>query len=594
MLTPEGEDRLLVRVNDDLAVFEEPPVTARDFVMSDDMAAQGEYAWPGVVDELDAIFGRNPLLLSENQEAVLEWAIGAGKSWLVSMAFSYMVYWTLNLKNPQDFFGLSPGSTIVWLNQSINEMQAKRVVFHEVRERFLQAPWFVRRSYLPDPMIRSELRFPKSVVVFPGSSSLTFPAGYNLLGGVLDEAAWFTEPLPGEENLREEPADVIYNSMLRRVRSRFGSRGLLLKISSPRYDEDYIERSYRFAMFGDPDNDVPKPERVYASRKALWDTKPGPERDPETGKWKPWRFVPFKHARRKPDGTEDVLFEMMLPDVFLPDFQKNPEKALRDLAAIASKRGFGFYWDPDIVNRPWQGLGTSGYDPARQHPFDALNRLDDTFRWEETDPDLLAHAHVDLALTRDAAGLAVGHVAQEIVIAGEVKPVIKVDVMLELKAPAGGEIDFQEVRNLLYVLRDRGIPLVFVTFDGFQSADSLQQLRKHGMEAEVLSVDADMIGYDTFKEAVYQGRLWYYRYLPLYQCVKSLIVLRGRKVDHTTTGKKDVTDAVAGICRTLTERWMVQQKAAVGRAPTRMVAAVAGGRASRHGGRRSGYERGPF
>ncbi len=66
-----------------------------------------------------------------------------------------------------------------------------------------------------------------------------------------------------------------------------------------------------------------------------------------------------------------------------------------------------------------------------------------------------------------------------------------------------------------------------------------------------------------FKEAVNEARLDYYRYKPMHECAKSLI-LAGAKVDHRRGGKKDVTDALAGICRTLTERWMVAQPPASG------------------------------
>jgi hypothetical protein len=167
----------------------------------------------------------------------------------------------------------------------------------------------------------------------------------------------------------------------------------------------------------------------------------------------------------------------------------------------------------------------------------------------------VVHAHVDLSLSRDCTGLAIGYVHRSTIIAGEIKPVIVVDLMLELRAPAGAQIDFQEVRNLIYAVRDRGFPITFVTFDGYMSADSIQQFNKRRIEAGVLSVDRDLVSYNTLKECVHEGRLDYYQYQPFYDCVRSLVLVKGKKVDHVKAGKKDVTDAVAAICRTLTERW---------------------------------------
>jgi hypothetical protein len=536
------------------AAFEDPPVTIREFVTLPEYGNHAAVTWPAIVDELEAIFGVDPVRFA-HQEAVLEFAIGGGKSHLTSMAFTYMVYWALNLRDPQRYLGLAPGSTIVWLNQSITEDQARRVVFHEVRERILQSPWFLTKKYLPDTRVRSELRFPKHIVVFPGSSSLTFPAGYNLLGGVLDEAAWF-DPLQASGGDRaEDPADVIYESMLRRVRSRFGDRGVVLAISSPRHASDFIERRYQLVQFGDPDRDLPPPARAYASRKALWETKPGPERDPETGRWQPWDLVPFRQEIERPDGTREVVFELKIPHSLVPDFRSNPEHAKRDLAAIASHSGVGFFWDPEIVWRPGAVPGVPGYNPSRSHPVTPEGQLADWFRPPTTLNSAVVHAHVDLSLSRDCTGLAIGHVHRSTIIAGEVKPVIVVDLMLELRAPAGAQIDFQEVRNLIYAVRDRGFPIKFVTFDGYMSADSIQQFNKRRIEAEVLSVDPDLVSYDTFKECVHEGRLDYYQYRPFYDCVRSLVLVKGKKVDHVKAGKKDVTDAVAAICRTLTERW---------------------------------------
>ncbi len=663
-------------------------------------------------------------------------------SFLTSMAFCYMVYWTLNLRDPQTYFGLAPGSHIVWLNQSINESQARRVVFHEVRERIIQAPWFRTHGYMPNPRVKSELLFPKGIVIFPGNSSLTFPAGYNVLGGVIDEAAWFTEPIPGSE--REDPASAIYDSILRRIKSRFGNRsGLLLAISNPRHEDDFIERSYRFARFGDPERGIPPPPRTYASYAALWHSKPGPQRDDATGKWVPWRFVMFRQIAH--DGS--VAFSMDIPDVFLDDFRKNPEKAKRDLAAIASKKGVGYFWDPDIVWRARMTPDQPGFDPSMKHPLDAHGHFFEWFRWPLDRPGV-CHAHVDLALTRDRAGLAVGHIGGVRDVAGEKRPVIDLDLMLEIAAPHGGQIDFQHVRNVLYTMIGRGFPIKYVTFDGWQclaegtliacldgkdrpietltkptwvyawdgkdlvpslarptrqtgekvpvlrvtldngeairvtanhpfllrsgeyrradmlvpedslmplnrriiwsvaaladpakrvrmaegrwgrrvranhrvvsvkpdgtadvydievpgthcfalaagvlvhnSVDSIQQLNKRGIEAEVMSVDRDTAAYDTFYDAAHEARLNYYAYLPMYECVKSLVLVRGRKVDHTIDGKKDVTDAVAGVCQTLTERWLVGVIPAAGTTPTPVSASLRRGRVvGRPSGRRA-------
>jgi hypothetical protein len=57
----------------------------------------------------------------------------------------------------------------------------------------------------------------------------------------------------------------------------------------------------------------------------------------------PWGF---RQELERPDGTRDVVFELKVPHSLVPDLRSNPEHAKRDLAAIASQSGVGFFWDP--------------------------------------------------------------------------------------------------------------------------------------------------------------------------------------------------------------------------------------------------------
>ncbi len=551
--------------------FEERPVTIGQFIYMEEYANQGRWVWPAVGSELENIFGRELATRFDHQEAILKWARGAGKSWGVSMMFAYLLYWLLNLKDPQGYFGLAPGSKIVLLNQSINELQARRVIFTEIKNRVEQTPWFKAHGYVPNPKVQSELQFPKGVIVFPGTSSLTFPQGYHVFGGAVDEAAFFLEKgvvVAGMDDERADPADVIYDTILRGITSRFGGHGLLAAISNPSHGQDFIERKHAFAIAGDPGRNVPPPPRMYASMKALWETRPGPEFDADADAWKPWKMVRWVQQRPRPDGTVEVVREMLVPEFYLHAFRANPEGALRDLAAQSSAVGAGYMWDPDVVDRPSLGFGLPGYNPNRLHPADEHPEtraitFAPWFQQEAVHRDALVHGHCDLSKNRDACGLAFGHAVGETMIAGMRRPVIRVVLMLELKAPPGGQVDYSGIREIVDLVRARGFNLVYMTFDQFQSVDMVQQLNKKKIEAEVMSVDSDAVAYDTWKEAVNEARLDYYRYKPMHECAKSLI-LAGAKVDHRRGGKKDVTDALAGICRTLTERWMVAQPPASG------------------------------
>jgi len=242
--------------------YEQPPAPVAEFVRSPLYLNLGDRVYPTVCRTLEA------LCSGSYQEAAICWGIGAGKSFLSSLAITYLVHRTLCLRDPQGFYGLAPGSALAFLNMGASATQAQRVVFGEIKNRINGSPWFqrfcgIKTKENPGGMeiMSGEIRFPKDILVVTGNSAETCPLGYNLLGAVLDEAAWLTETQDG----RHDAAEEIYHALQRRIRSRFFDRGLLVLISSPRHAGDFIERKLAEAA----DN-----PRLYASRRALWEVKP--------------------------------------------------------------------------------------------------------------------------------------------------------------------------------------------------------------------------------------------------------------------------------------------------------------------------------
>jgi hypothetical protein len=86
--------------------------------------------------------------------------------------------------------------------------------------------------------------------------------------------------------------------------------------------------------------------------------------------------------------------------------------------------------------------------------------------------------------------------------------------------------------------------LRWFTFDGFQSADSIQTLRTKGFMTGTQSVDRKSAPYQINKMALYDGRLEIPEYPKL---LKELISLekdaQTGKVDHPVNGSKDIADA---------------------------------------------------
>ena len=97
--------------------------------------------------------------------------------------------------------------------------------------------------------------------------------------------------------------------------------------------------------------------------------------------------------------------------------------------------------------------------------------------------------------------------------------------------------------------------LKWISFDGFQSADSIQTLRTKGFTTGIRSVDRTPAPYDITKTALYDGRVEIPEHPKLLKELTSLEVdSQTGKVDHPVNGSKDVSDGLAGVVYGLTMR----------------------------------------
>ncbi len=562
-----------------LAEFGQPPADIAEFVTSPLYLDLAEQVYPEVLAALESIFDADDGLLPRYDEAVLCWGIGSGKSYLASLAILYMAHLVLCLRDPQRHFRLSPGSQIALVIMGPSSRQVRSVIFSDIQELVKRAPWF-RNNYPPTSERQEALDFPKSLTIAAGNSTDTYVLGYNVLAAVIDEAAWLMETQDG----RRQSAEDIYTSLQRRIKSRFGRDGLLLIVSSPKHTADFVESKLQEARTN---------PRIFASRKAVWEVKP-PDRFSGTS---------FEHRGRR------------VPIEYYEEFQRDPHKAMRDLAALPQGAYHALFVDMEPLYR--------ACDDGLRHPVvDEHLQLCDWFRCEgDSRP---RYVHVDLGLRHDACAIAMAvadeathlpphgdteqagmpvlraeemagrvtdpspssafqsshdHCARRCRLEGphgsasvppgagalpsgpqryaqqphssrspgfQPEATITVELMTRFLPPPGGEVDLAHVREFILALRERGFNIAGVSYDGFQSADSRQILRRRGLHVKTISVDRDLSRYQMLKELAQEGRLRLYRYPPFFEEAAQLEVVREQRVDHPRGGSKDVTDAVAG------------------------------------------------
>lgn len=491
-----------------LGDWQQPPAQITEFVTSPIYLDLGGEVYPQVLDTLQELFSGG------YSEAALCWGIGSGKSWLAALALMYMAHRVLCLRNPQAHFRLSPGSQIALVIMGPSSRQVRSVIFADIAALIRRSPWF-QRNFPPAATRADSLDLPKNVTITAGNSADTAVLGYNVLAAVIDEAAWLTETLDG----RRQSADDIYTALQRRIKSRFGDRGMLLMVSSPRHSSDFIMSKLAEAE---------QNPRIYASQKPVWDVKP------------PDRFCGRRFEHRG----------LSVPIEYQPEFQRDPHKAMRDLAAQPQGAWHGLFPDMEPLY--------AACDDSLRHPvIEERLGLAEWFRAPDSRP---RYIHVDLGLRHDACGIAMAvaedphswrkstaHDAPHTHGPGDEADIgVTVELMAQITPPPGGEIDLAQVRSFILALRERGFVIGGVSYDGYQSADSRQILQRRGLPVKIISVDRDMARYQMLRELAHEGRLRLYHYKPFLEEAAQLEVIRQQRVDHPRGGSKDVTDAVAG------------------------------------------------
>lgn len=532
--------------------------------------------YPSVMDTLVAVE------TEQYVEAVLKGSIGIGKTTAANLGIIRQIYKLSCMRSPQQTFGLQRHSSIVFTIQSVRLATAKRAVFDELG-KFIHGSPFFNEIYPYDKRIASSMYFREHhVQILPVSSSDTGAISMNVIGGMLDEVN-FMERIKNSKNANADEtgeydqAKTLYLTLSKRRRSRFMNRGklpgTLFLVSSSRYPDDFTEtKAAEAQMCGGED-----PE-IYVMSKSLWEGRGREKYSAEEFR------VLLGSERQRPRilGPDEVIDDpdaeiISVPEDLRSEFDKDVGGAIRDFAGRTTLASRPFIHNREALFECMALADQFAYEsviPTQEidlevsQPFVLPERIRD-------DVNQMRVAHIDLATTRDSAGLAIGHIAgtktieriqaetgQRII---EVLPVIAYDCILRILPPRDGEIDFAKIRQILYDLRDKhNLPISVVTTDGFQSVDFRQILAKKGFATEYVSLDRTTQPYRTLRDALYDRRVLLPRHQVLIKELTELEYVQNgakEKIDHKPRGSKDVADAVCGVAMFLLTRrntWTTQ------------------------------------
>jgi len=529
----------------DADIWEEMPVGIREFIESPRFLNQ---KWNGRT-------GCRPYIMevAENlarddvREAMLLLGKGSGKDYISSIFHLYGIYKALCMKIPQQYYGLSKGSAIYFVNCARNEQQAKKVFFKEFLGHLDNCPWFHGKYEEPGAM---SVRFDKNIEALSANSQAFGWLGYNTIQWVGDELAFFirkneADDDEGTDSVAAECWESAYGS----CQTRFREHYKMIGITTPRFDDDFVMQKY---------DELEGRDDGYVCQAATWEVNPN-------------------HT------IEDYRAALT----------RNYRRTMRDFGAQPMGVIESFWSDPEYVEENVRS-------ECRECPI-YQNRTVSTdvyACWDYADCKVQAYCgngkwrewlhakdgvqyfmHFDLSSKKDRLGFALGGIVDhvtiqldtfelmdeaarrsvsaedidsedrfaerpiiEMVAVGWINPKSKRDDLLT----RNGEIYYDGVlRYIVQYLLDRGFDISIISADQFQSHHFRQRCEDLGAEAELLSTDRNDSVPVAAKSAIAEGRVVYPYSRILARETKHLKYIKGNKVDHAKHESKDVWDAVA-------------------------------------------------
>lgn len=496
-------------------------------------------------------------------EVALSGSIGTGKTTNGILLLLYHLYRTMCMKNPQEFFGLSPGSQITYAFLN-NTLSSSYGVAYQTFQAFIQeSPWFLKHGKIAGRTYPEY--YPEKGFGFVVGSRPQHTLGKHIIAAIMDEVSF----APGQ-NVSYEKSKImeVYTNIRRRMESRFmvqgRNYGLMLLISSKATESSFLE-----AYIADQKK---KGYPIYVVDQPLWKIKPaaysGEYFKVAVGnKYVQSRVAPVGLTGGSLESWCDSAKKSGLNVIDVPvehrqAFDQNLDKALQDIAGISTSVVTKAFSVEKVMKCVSDKL---------KNPFDSdiitvgLNddlKIKDFFN-ELLIPDEVKSApifiHLDASLSGDRTGLSgvaiigttrVKTYGQDIDDETISEELLYQHVFsIGIQAPSDSEISLEKTRQFIYYLKDVvGLNIKFFSADGFQSADTRQILQTKGYQTGYTSLDRTPDGYDGLRSAINDQRIILLQGCPT--LVEELSELERdnmtRKYDHTAYSTKDISDSLAG------------------------------------------------
>ena len=494
---------------------------------------------------------------------VLTGAIGLGKSTIAVICLLYLLYRLLCLKDPYLYYGLQPIDKITISLMNITLENAKGVALDKMNQMILSSEWFMAHGEMCGT-VNLEYRPQKHIELITASSNNQV-IGRALFGNFTDEVNF---GLTSDVEKLKKKQKTLISQVDARMKSRF-LRGTYLPTmniiaSSKNSDQSFLEDFIQSKVQNESKNTliVDEPQWVVDSRK---DT---PEKFYVAvgNKFLANEVLPMNAPESLVEEYRAKGYSMLqVPIGYRENFVENIDGALTDIAGIATASSLkyisGMKWHECInenIKNPFTKevleVGDAKEDFTQYYDYFDLSQVPIELKARPL------YIHLDMSVSGDKTGIGGVWIKDKYTVPDDTSQskslFYRVAFSCAIKAPKGAQVSFEKNKQFIYWLRDQGFKIKKITSDTFQSAPVLQDLRAHGFDCDIQSVDR-LTGegknkicepYHYFRSTIYDKRIEVYKTQLLTEEVIGLEKLSDGHVDHTTSGinSKDISDAVCG------------------------------------------------
>lgn len=494
---------------------------------------------------------------------VLTGAIGLGKSTIAVICLLYLLYRLLCLKDPYLFYGLQPIDKITISLMNITLENAKGVALDKMNQMILSSEWFLAHGEMCGS-VNLEYRPQKHIELITASSNNQV-IGRALFGNFTDEVNF---GLTSDVEKLKKKQKTLISQVDARMKSRF-LRGTYLPTmniiaSSKNSDQSFLEDFIQSKVKNESKNTliVDEPQWVVDARK---DT-PQKFYVAVGNKFLANEVLPMDAPETLVEEYRAKGYSMLrVPIGYRENFVENIDGALMDIAGIATASALKY-----ISGKNWyECINNNIKNPFTKEVIEVGDQKEDTTQYYDYfDLSLIPsemksrplYIHLDMSVSGDKTGIAGTWIKDKYVSAMDEAAskslFYRVAFSVAVKAPKGAQVSFEKNKQFIYWLRDQGFKIKKITSDTYQSAPVLQDLRAHGFDCDIQSVDR-LTGegknkicepYHYFRSTINDKRVEIYKTELLTEEIIGLERLSDGHIDHTSSGinSKDISDAVCG------------------------------------------------